>query len=373
MKIAIVVPWAPVIKGNSYAASFARALSELNQKVDFIVHTMKADLEEDFKNILGGKVNLIILNRSDNESINFYKYFKLQYFSKIDEDIAEFILTNGDYNLLVLISNEGKKIPMKIKKKLNNYSSKTLITAIIVMELIDYSFDLNKEGIPSHVRKLFLFLKPIFRYVERKRLNSFDLVYSISNWTSNNLLKLYGIKSKMSLPLYDDKNFKMEDTIVKENQIAVPTASLNNHGLKLLLRLQNDGIPLVAFGPKNANGLKNLGFLSMEEMRRLISKSKATLFYFDYEALGLIPLESLSLGTPVITIPKQGPYEELKDNRFVYFFNSYDSLLKICRDLIQVDQDTEYRLACSNSVNDFRSEIVASRFLKDIQNYIENF
>ena len=103
-------------------------------------------------------------------------------------------------------------------------------------------------------------------------------------------------------------------------------------------------------------------------MCKLISNSKATLFYFDYEALGLIPLESLSLGTPVITLPKQGPYEELKLNKFVYFFKDYDSLLKICKNLLETNQDAVYRQTCSESVNNFRAEVVASRFLVDVKN-----
>ena len=93
-------------------------------------------------------------------------------------------------------------------------------------------------------------------------------------------------------------------------------------------------------------------------------------FYFDYEALGLIPFESLSLGTPVITIPKQGPYEELGNNKFVYFFSDYDSLLKSCRYLIASTQDATYRQTCSDSINAFRSKKVAEKFLDDVCGYL---
>ena len=370
MKIAVIAPWVPAIKGNSLAASLARSLSKHSNRVDFIVHTMKADLEGDLRYILGEKVNLITLHKSVEEKISSYRYLKLQYFSKIDKDLTDYILAHGDYELILLISNEGRGVARKLRKKFPNNRSVNLITAIIVQELIDYSFDLNREGIPYYIRKLFLFLKPIFRYIERKRLTSFDLVYSNSSWTSKNLWDLYDIKSRMSLALYDDENFKLEEINIKEEQIAVPTASLNNSGSGLLLRLSKDGVPLVAFGPNGVSGLKNLGFLPTRDMCRLISISKATLFHFDYEALGLIPLESLSLGTPVITIPEQGPYGELKDNRFVSFFKDYDSLLKICKDLLHTNQDIIYRQACSNSVSDFRSEIVVGRFLEDVRNYL---
>lgn len=366
MKIAVVAPWVPAIKGNSLAASFARSLSRNAHEVDFIVHTLKEDLEKDLIAILGDRVNLISLHKTTHENINSLRYLKLQYFSKMDGDLTDFVLTRGDYELLVLVSNEGRGIARRLKKSNSNGDLKA---AIIVQELIDYSFDINKEGIPSYIRKMFLFLKPIFRYIERKRLNGFDLIYSNSKWTSRNLLNLYGIKSRMSLALYDNENFKIDDICVKETRIAVPTASLDRYGTGLLLRLHIDGIPLVTFGPKNVKGLNNLGFLPMEEMRRLISESKATLFYFDYEALGLIPFESLSLGTPVITIPKQGPHEELQDNRFVHFFNDYGSLLRTCRNLLLEDQDNKYRHECSDSVEDFHSEMVAGRFLEDVNRY----
>ena len=370
MRIAVIAPWVPAVKGNSLAASFARSLSKHFHDVDFIVHTMKADLEEDLKRILGERVNLVALNKSAEEKISSYRYLKMQYFSKIDDDLSDFILTRGDYNLLVVISNEGRGIARRVKKKLTDTQSAALKTAIIVQELIDYSFEISKEGIPSYIRKMFLFLKPIFRYIERKRLTGFDLIYSNSNWTSKKLFELYGIKSRMSLALYDDMNFKMKDIGAKEEQIVVPTASLDKSGSELLLRLHNDGIPLVAFGPKNVEGLNNLGFLPLEEMHRIISISKATLFYFDYEALGLIPFESLSLGTPVITLPKQGPYEELKENKFVFFFDNYDSLLKTSRDLIHSTQNSDYRQGCSDSVSGFHSAIVVNRFLEDFVSYI---
>lgn len=371
MKIAIVVPWVPRIMGISLACAFSRALSELGETVEFIVHTLNVPFENELKRILMGKVKLTILNKVHDGKISPFIYLKKQYFSQMAGDIVEFIVSSKDrYDILMLISNEGKSLGNVINKKFRNNPKDKPITVLLTQELIDYTFTINKDGLSNHFRRIFSISKPFFRYIEISRMHGFDLIYSNSNWTSKNLLNLYGIKSRMSLALYDDKNFKMDCMDDKLSQIAVPTASLDDYGSELLLHLQNDGIPLITFGPKKLNGLKNLGFLSIKDMHRVVSLSKATLFYFDYEALGLIPFESLSLGTPVITIPKQGPYEELKNNRFVYFFNNYDSLLRICRNLLSTDQDSAYRNSCSNSVNAFRSEAVAGFFLEDIRNYI---
>jgi glycosyltransferase involved in cell wall biosynthesis len=369
VKIAIIVPWIRQIKGTSLACAFSRALSEFGETVEFVVHTINIAVENDLKQILGEKVRLTILNRVVDEKINPLIYLQKQYFSKIDGDIVKLLTSSKNkYDQVILISNEGRRIGNKISRKFRNNLNDKPATILLLQELIDYSFTIGKEGIPAYIRRLFSLVKPLFRYIEKKRLRGFDLIYSNSDWTSKNLSVLYGINARMPLALYDDYNFKLLQLEHKEELIVVPTASLDKNGIDLLLRLQEDGIPLIAFGSKRIRGIKNVGFLTTIDMCKLISKSKATLFYFDYEALGLIPLESLSLGTPVITIPKQGPYEELKLNKFVYFFKDYDSLLKICKNLLETNQDSVYRQTCSESVNNFHAEVVASRFLVDVKN-----
>ena len=372
MKIAIVVPWVPRIMGISLACALSRALSELGEAVEFIVHSLNINVENELREILTEKVKLTILKRVSNGKISPFVYFEKQYFSRMTQKIVEFLASSKvRYDIVMLISNEGKGIGKLLNKKFKNNLGSKPITILLTQELIDYTFTMDKVGLPDYIRRLLSLWKPLFRRVEMNRMRGFDLIYSNSNWTSKNLRHLYGIKSRLPLALYDDENFKMENIRAKVDQIVVPTASLDKHGSELLMRLHSDGIPLVTYGPKNVEGLKNLGFLPMEKMRKLISISKATFFYFDYEALGLIPFESLSLGTPVITIPKQGPYGELRNNKFVYFFSDYDSLLKTCRDLIAANQDATYREACSNSINAFRSEKVANQFLEDVSNYLK--
>ena len=76
--------------------------------------------------------------------------------------------------------------------------------------------------------------------------------------------------------------------------------------------------------------------------------------------------ESLSLGTPVITIPKEGPYEELKDCKDVYFARSYDTIKSVITQLIKTYKDEETVTRCKQYASRFSPE---SSMAKIIESY----
>lgn len=88
--------------------------------------------------------------------------------------------------------------------------------------------------------------------------------------------------------------------------------------IETVLALARDGINVVAFGSKIPAGtdlaeLKHFtnfrGFVSKEELINLYSGALFTIFPFHNEPLGMVPLESMACGTPVLTYFKEGPSE----------------------------------------------------------------
>lgn len=80
--------------------------------------------------------------------------------------------------------------------------------------------------------------------------------------------------------------------------------------------LTKAGVRLVAFGSKipigmRLNGLMKhveyLGRVSRERLISLYSNALFTLFPFTLEPMGLVPIESMACGTPVLTYNRQGP------------------------------------------------------------------
>ena len=88
--------------------------------------------------------------------------------------------------------------------------------------------------------------------------------------------------------------------------------------IETVLALARDGINVVAFGSKVPAGTdlaelkrftKFRGFVSKQELINLYSGALFTIFPFHNEPLGLVPLESIACGTPVLTYFKEGPSE----------------------------------------------------------------
>ena len=126
------------------------------------------------------------------------------------------------------------------------------------------------------------------------------------------------------------------------------------------------GINHVNISPKNSNAPMAIDPTSYQEyfFSNILAKANATLYLFDYEALGLPVLESLASGTPVITNPKQGPYVVHANNPNVHFVSSYESLLDCCRLLLSHDKTKAEIISCKDSVAGFSSDIVAGNLLK---------
>ncbi|EQD40073.1 glycosyltransferase, partial [mine drainage metagenome] len=129
--------------------------------------------------------------------------------------------------------------------------------------------------------------------------------------------------------------------------------------------LARTNLPLVAYGPRPpppSVSIPYRGFLSEDEMRVFLSGAAATLFLFDYEALGLVPFESLAAGTPVITLPKQGPHRTLSHNRDVYFGRDVGELRELCARILQSPPTRADRARCRESVEVYKSSESARSF-----------
>ncbi len=214
----------------------------------------------------------------------------------------------------------------------------------------------------------------LMKILEYRRFKSFDLLLANSKWTSIIFQYLYGLPISGILFAIDTNVFKPTLSKYSEmNFIAVPTISLSkdDSGRNLISRLAQDGIPLLSYGPIEIQGVKHLGYLPQDEMVNVLSGAKATLFLFNYEALGLVPFESLACGTPVITYQKQGPMVDLANNPNVKYFKDYDELKDLCRHYIELAKDEDKIRECRDSVMKYDVSAIATEiemlFRKSLQ------
>ncbi|BAB60020.1 hypothetical protein [Thermoplasma volcanium GSS1] len=367
MKIAIVVPYVHKIEGNRLAFSLARALSRLNS-VTLFIHTITQRTKESVEDyIRPAELKYIKIIDQGHFGVRFSLNY--QFLRKKAKELAKFITDNGEYDIVFVIANEGHWLPQYIKK---NSRAKVLL---LVMELHDHGV-VSMERYPEKNSMLRnIVFSPFYgflKFFERSRFEEFDGFFANSTWTKTLFEYLYGLYVQDVLYVIDTDLFKPGEPYTADKYIAVPTVSLSSdiNGREMVKRLAKDGIPLVAYGPLNLEGVKNLGYLDENTMVKVLSGASATLFLYNYEALGLIPFESLACGTPVITYNKQGPSLELAGNENVTFISTYEELLDACRKALEREKDNEIKESCRTSVIRFSPENVGERLEKDLQKFL---
>ena len=371
MRLAVVIPYLNVINGNKPPIRFVNKLSAEGVEIDLVVHTMRRELRNYLENSIG-QTNLIVLKATDHSPNKITSFFKSEFSHKYAIDLSYEIKKRHSekrYDFIIQYGNEGRDLALEIKKWKSVTPPKI---GLVVMELVDHVFLRNgNEGFSVSRTLLFPFYKLVHHF-EYMKFKAYDSLLSISTWTSILLMYFYGLRSESEFIFYDETEFFVNHSINKENYIIVPTASLSIKYRETVSKLYKDGINLITYGNLEVSGVPHLGYLPEEEMKTRISRARALLFLFDYEAFGLIPLESLALGTPVITIPKDGPFIYLKDNKCTYFVNNYSEILEKCKDVSnEAWLDKNPVNLCNESVSNFRLSIYIKKFTEYLENILD--
>ena len=344
------MPTVLTVGGNRTAFLIAK---ELNEYADtsFICYEIRQDLVEQIKRLLSPTH---LYYKKTVESSTHAK-IRSQFFRRRDMLLAKYILTLGHYDGLIVISNEGKYLSNYLKK-LNSM----IITAISIMELNDHFFFVpyrDKLHLSTLRQILFSFPYGILRNFEKDRYKTFDLIFSNSTWTSIIFQYLYNIQAVSNIIVVDDRIFKpLNCELHTDSFIALPTVSLDRDrkGKEIVIKLVEDGINIVSYGPHEIPGVPYLGFLSQDEMVHILSDASGVLFLFDYEALGLVPFEALACGTKVITYDFQGPISELRGNSNVIF----------CQ-----DDYLEIKNACLKVLSEWKNDLSIFKCRESVEKY----
>lgn len=354
--VAIVVPWLHGIRGHRISVGLARELSAQGTPTEFFVGRLFEGLAPWLRAGLGGAaLNVGREVRSGETSI--LEFARHQYSRSLDRELARTIAARhavSPFDLVFVISNEGHGLASYLRRYIP--SSRPLL-AVCVRELVEHPFWLGYERKWRRARALFSSLYPLAHEYEAERLRTFDRVYSNSPWTSGLLDYFYGIRVAPTFALVDRMFYEAPRGPPGSDYIAVPTASLDAEGTRTVQSIGRRVPGLRTFGKKAVPGLPHAGFLSDPELVSFLAGARATLFVFDYEALGLIPLESLAVGTPVVTIPKQGPWATLAGNPWVRFGTTADELARALEELRATPPTGEdVREICRRSVISFHPD-----------------
>ena len=366
VKIAIIIPYLHKIEGNKTALLLASQLMKESNDVSLIIWKIKSTI---YNNLIEKYPNLKIKYHKKIKEGKFGILFALKYqlLKGVDRKLSNMIL-NGEksskFDFVIVPSNEGKWIGQYIKK---SKLKEKPITMVTVMELHENGMIMyhRRKGIKI-ASLLFYPLFFILQIFEDDRIKSFDIITSNSKWTAQSLSYFYGLNSQIEMIFYDPELFHVqyEQKNIENKYIAIPTVSITEKHKQIIEKLANDGINIIAFGRRKIDNEKYLGFVPDEKLRDILTNASATLFLFDYEAFGLIPLESLICGTPVITEAKLGVYAEYNNCQDVHFAEKYDDIKALCNNFLNLEKTSNSRNRCIEWAKQYNPETVTKKILQ---------
>ena len=366
LRIAIIIPYLHKIEGNKTALTLSSQLIKEGHAVTIITWKITWTIFEKLTKI-NPDMKIKFHKKIKKGRFGIIFAIKYQLLKGVDRKLSNIILhenTSSKFDFVIVPSNEGKWIGQYIK---NDKQKEKPITMVTIMELHENGMFLFQRSRRLKIAS-FLFY-PIFfilQMFEDKRIRSFDIITANSKWTTQSLSYFYGLNSKIVVNFYDSEVFndQLNYKNVEKRYIAIPTVSITEKHKKIIEKLAKDGINIIAFGSRKINNEKYLGFVTDEKLRDILTNASATLFLFDYEAFGLIPLESLICGTPVITEPKLGVYEEYNNCQDVHFAEKYDDIKALCNNFLNLEKTSNSRNRCIEWAKQYNPETVTKKILQ---------
>lgn len=347
--------------GNRIHTALSSILSEQNDVVNLIYEINEGILDQYEKSLGNGK--LIYLKKREDASFYFPYSVKYLFGGMVDyvlsRKIIQIMKKERFEALLVISSGEGWWLGYflrRLKKK-----SKFLVC----MHQTDPPLGVDLEFYDNKkVNSYFTLLKNklIIRF-QKIRLSYFDVFFGQSLWTNAIMQKFYSIKpigvaGAIDIDIFTPHTDDYENMLP---YVAVPTAALDAQRIRIIQSLVITGIEIIAYGPVHVQGARNEGYVTDERLKEILGKASVTLFLFDYEGLGLIPFESLAMGTPVVTEKRYGPGMELATNPYVKFVEDYGNLEELLNSYLKTPLNYEARVKIHETVEPYSYKNFARR------------
>ena len=311
MKVAIVHHWLIKMGGGEKVVEY---LCDLYPEADIYTHVYD-------KSKISNKINKHRIKTTFIGSLPFSKRYYKHYLPLMP--LALKLLNLEKYDLI--ISSESG--PSKGFKKRKN-----AFHVCYCHSPMRYLWDLNNEynqkfNFLEKVISGFVF--PLLRKWDVKTAKNIDLIIANSNFVSKRISDYWMQKSKVIHPPINYANFNISDNI--DDYYLVLSRHVPYKKIDLVIQAfntNNKKIIIIGEGPdtKKIKKLSKsekiifLGWLDDESKKQYLSKCKALLFP-GIEDFGIVPIETMASGRPVIAYKKGGAMDYIKENINGLFFD----------------------------------------------------
>jgi glycosyltransferase involved in cell wall biosynthesis len=326
MKIVIVSPY---LSSRGGAARFTLELSEyLAEKKDQVVLT---SLYTD-RNLYQEKENLKIVDFGNKNSLTQTISFWLN-LNKIRKNLQR-IIKEENPDLVLFMNFPATLWAQKFGK----------------IPILCYPQDINLLYTNTYIKNLsygkyflWLILRKFIRIVDKKRWNNFDEIICNSEFSAQNISKIYDVKTKV-IHLGTRTNIFRPTSKQKKNvilSIAAQKTQRNEfliYSIEKLLKEENnfelwivgssgehdEELKKIVKDLKLLDKIKFFGKVSDEELIDLYSQSLAVIHLVKQPPFGLIVTESMACETPVIACHPGGTDETIIHNETGFLINEND-------------------------------------------------
>lgn len=185
----------------------------------------------------------------------------------------------------------------------------------------------SEEGVFAGLRKKIANKLRIWDKVAADRP---DFYFANSNYIKKRIKKYYGRDSKVIYPPVNVNNFSPVDNILEIKDYYLFVSRLISYKkcdlvieafnkLKLPLKIIGRGPEKGRLQKMAESNIEFIGYLSDEEMKKYYREAKAFIFAAE-EDFGIVPVEAMAAGRPVIAYGKGGATETVIDGKTGIFF-----------------------------------------------------
>jgi len=229
---------------------------------------------------------------------------------------------------------------------------------------------------PLHYKYAYHLLKSSLRVLERslvERVRDFSKLFIANSTFCASMYKEWNIKVDAIInPPLDCSLFKPVTSKPTADYVLTHFGVYGKEGnFSSIKAIADAGVIIKAFGnvssvPKPLIKHSNIDFLgkvSDEELVSLYSNALCTLFAFNHEPFGYIPVESMACGTPVLTYEKQGPSETVINGKTGWLANTNMELFNLAVNIWKKGYNMNMRSSCRRKTLVFDVKKISKKWI----------
>lgn len=205
----------------------------------------------------------------------------------------------------------------------------------------------------------------------QKKSSDGKYVVSVSNFAVKGLNKSDIDVDKVINLTANPEIFYQKDETRDNTPIAVSLGVYYEKGLDILKKLAQEGLRIKLLGNKkiDSENIENLGIINHEELGDYYRKSLCLIFPSRFEGGGLVTLEALACGCPVVTTPT-GYGADIKKEIPEFVVENPENLEDYIREIREIKRDKKKYSRKARSY--FEEHHNPEKFKKEWINLIEN-